>query len=165
MNVANLQTLLRSQAAFLADAGAAAKLVADFHASAEGLMPFAAMKLDELVVLLRQADEYRTTGILPAKAPTRKPKAPAPSAAEKIDAATRSLRDLYDRATASDFDPDTINTALAPIAKLTVPQLKDVARGFEIANIPSKKADLLAALLRKIEERREMHQRTNVGPQ
>src|SRR3954451_17227816 len=96
MNVANLQTLLRNQANFLADAGAAAKLVGDFQNIALGLEPFSALKLDELFVLLRQADEYRITGVLPVKAGRAKAAKSSPAAA--IEAATQTLRQLYEQA-------------------------------------------------------------------
>jgi hypothetical protein len=161
MNVANLQTLLRNQAAFLDDAGAAAKLVGDFRSVAQGLEPFATLKLDELFGLLRQAEEYRTTGLLPVKA--AKAKAPKPSAAAAIEAATQSLRQLYDQAIDPEFSFAAVDAALKAIAKLTVPQLKDVARGFDIASLPTKKADIVAAIGQKIKDRREMHQRTIIN--
>jgi len=160
MNVANLQTLLRNQAAFLADAGAAAKLVGDFRGIADGLEPFTALKFEELFVLLQQANEYRTTGILPVKA--GKPKAAKADKSAAIAAAVQSLRDLFDRALEADFAVEDVATQLKSIAKLTVPQLKDVARGFEIANVPAKKADILAALGQRITDRREMHRRAQV---
>lgn len=160
MNVANLQTLLKNQASFLADAGAAAKLVGDFHNVALGLEPFAGMKLDELFTLLQQANEYRTTGILPVKA--GKAKAAKPDATAIVQGAVQSLRDLFEKAIQPDFALESIDVALKAIGKLTVPQLKDVARGFEIANVPSKKADIVAALGSKIKDRREMHQRSTV---
>jgi hypothetical protein len=160
MNVANLQTLLRNQAAFLADAGAAAKLVADFDSVAQGLEPFAAMKLDDLFGLLRQADEYRSTGILPVK--VGKPKAAKPSAAAAIEAATQTLRQLYDQTIDPGFSFEAVDAALKSLGKLTVPQLKEVARATDIANVPTKKADIVAALGQKIKDRREMHQRAMV---
>lgn len=160
MNVANLQTLLRNQASFLSDAGAAAKLIADFRGVADAFGPFADMKLDEMFVLLQQANEYRSTGILPVKA--GKAKAVKPDATAVTSAAIQSLRDLFDQSLQPEFRVERVDEALKPIAKLTVPQLKDVARGFDIANIPSKKADIVAALGQKIKDRREMHQRASV---
>lgn len=165
MNVANLQKLLNNHADFLADAGAAAKIVNDFRAVAGGLSPFADMKLDELFSLLTQANEYRVTGVLPVKASKKPAKAPSASAEEKINIAVTSLREWFDRATTHDFTFDALDEVLAPIAKLTVPQLKEVARGIEIANVPTKKADIVAALRGKIEERREMHLRSFVEGQ
>jgi len=161
MNVSNVQTLLRNQASFLADAGASAKFIGDFRSVADGLEAFTDMKLEELFELLKQAHDYRTTGILPIKA--GKPKAAKPDASAVIAAATQSLRDLFERALEPDFSFDAVDGALKTVGKLTVPQLKEVARGFEIANVPTKKADILAALGQKIKDRREMHQRSQVN--
>ncbi len=160
MNVANLQTLLRNHASFLDDAGAAAKIGNDFRGVAQGLEPFAALKLDELFVLLQQANEYRATGILPVKA--GKTKAPKPSAAEAIQTAIQTLRRLHEQAIEPTFALESVDAALKTLGKLTVPQLKDVARGFDIANVPTKKGDIVAALGQKIKNRREMHRRTLV---
>ena len=163
MNVANLQTLLRNHASFLDDAGAAAKIGNDFRGVAQGLERFAGLKLDELFVLLEQANEYRTTGILPVKAGKAKaPKPPKPSAAEAIQSAIESLRQLHEQAIDPAFALESVDAALKTIGKLTVPQLKDVARGFDIANVPAKKGDIVAALGQKIKNCREMHQRTQV---
>jgi len=158
MNVTSLQTLLRNQATFLAEAGAAAKLVGDFQNVALGLEPFTALKLEELFALLRQADEYRTTGILPVKAGRAKAAKPSPAAA--IEAATQTLRQLYEQSIEPAFVLESVDEALKTVGKLTIPQLKDVARGLEIASVPTKKADIIAALGRKIKDRREMHHRT-----
>lgn len=158
MNVANLQTLLSNHAGFLEEAGATARLVADLRGLASGLAPLRDMSLGDFAGLVQQAAEYRATGVLPVKA-GRKTAAPA---TEKVAAAVTMLRDLFDRALDADFPVDAVDKALQGIGKLTVPQLKDVARGFEIANVPAKKADLLAALGEKIRARREMHQRVGV---
>lgn len=160
MNVANLQTLLSNHAGFLEDAGASARLVADLRGLAGGLAPLVEMSLADLVVLLNQAAEYRATGVLPVKAGRK----PAAAATEKVAAAVAVLRELFDRALDADFVSETLDTALRGIGKLTVPQLKEVARGFDIANVPAKKADILAALGEKIRARREMHQRVGVAP-
>lgn len=158
MNVASLQTLLSNHAGFLEEAGAAARLVADLRGLASALSPLAAMPLGDFATLVNQAAEYRATGILPGKNGRK----PAVDASAKITAAVTTLRELYDRALDADFAANDVDKALQGIGKLTVPQLKDVARGFEIANVPAKKADIVAALGEKILARREMHQRVSV---
>src|SRR5688572_21902703 len=109
MNVASLQALLRNQAAFLNEAGASKGLVGDFETLAAGLEPLQGLKLGELCELLRQAQEYRATGVLPVKAGRATAvKAPKVGAEEQIRGAVQRLSSLYERALDAGFRHDEV---------------------------------------------------------
>lgn len=166
MNVASLQTFLRSQAGFLTEAGAARALVGDFEMLAAGLEPLRGLKLAELCELLQQAHEYRTTGILPVKAgrSARAPKSARPSAEEQVRGAAQRLAALYERALDAEFRHDELDAELAGLGKLTVAQLKSIAAEFDVL-VPgkAKKNDIVDALGRKVRERRAFHGRTQIN--
>lgn len=163
MNLASLQSLLRSQAGFLASASAPAKLVGDLEALAESLTPFATLDAGQLAELVRHASHHRATGewlaVLGKKPSTRKPAAPKKSAEDLVREAVQRLEGLYAKALDADFAMDAVDAEVAGLGKLTVAQLTSVAAAIGIVGVPKKKADLLAALARRIKARREFHDR------
>ena len=68
MKVSSLQQFVRSLIAPIRAAGAAVKVTGDLEQTASDLEPFAQLDVWQLAELLRQAREYRDTGILPVAA-------------------------------------------------------------------------------------------------
>ena len=156
MNVASLQLLLRNQAHFAGEAGASQKVVGDIEGVAAGLEPFREMKFADLHELLRQAHDYKSTGILPVKS-TAKSRAVKAPPEQLIRETTQRLVALYESALDPGFSHEKLDAELKSMSKLTVPNLKAVAKAFEIVNIPSKKGEIIEAFGRKIKDRREFH--------
>lgn len=164
MIVANLQAFLRNLAGFLSDAGGGKQIVNEFEGLIEGLEPFQAMKLAEWCELLQQAQQYRQTGILPAKATrARKAARQTKSSEELVFEASQLVNRLYEEALDPGFRYEMVDAELASIAKLKADELKSIAGAFGISKLPRKKDDILAAIAQKIKGRREFHERTQVG--
>ena len=68
MNVAALQQFLRSLAQPMQSAGASQKVVAELEEAGQALEPFKDLDFAQFALFLRQADEYRRTGVLPTPA-------------------------------------------------------------------------------------------------
>jgi hypothetical protein len=168
MNIASLQAFLRSQAGFLSSAGGSAAVIKDLEAFVASLAPFESFGIDKVADLLRHASHHRETGewlpVLSAKkASTRAPRAPKKKPEDLIREAGQRLDALYAQALDPGFRFETVDADMQSFAKLTVAQLTSIAREFGIIDIPKKKADILAALGRKIKGRREFHDRTEIN--
>jgi hypothetical protein len=168
VNVGDVQTFLRNLGTLLA-AHQAKKPAADFDAFCDGLDPFRDQPLSVFAELLRAADEYRRTGILPtppAKAArTRKPAAGKPVLKRKddvaaVEQAAATLQALFDRAT----DPTLTHEAIeAEVNRLDrefdAEGLKAVARKFGISAGLTNKGAVKAKILGRICERKGRHER------
>jgi hypothetical protein len=157
MNVAELQSFLRSLAGPLASSGGK-KAADDLARAAVGLQPFAQMTVAQFADFLQQAEEYHRTGLLPAKGGGRK-KAAATDP-QKISKAVDQLRELYERAGNDSVDYSTIEREVAAVGKLKKDELISVAREFGISSSLKTKKDAAEAIGRRIRDRKESVQRT-----
>ncbi len=109
--------------------------------------------------------------LAPAKAeekPAEQPKAISSplkiDASDPVSSAHAQLDSLYKAATS---DPDILEKVQAfkpELAKLTKPQLTDVAKRFNIKYFPPNKGQAIDAIIRRIEDRRSFHERSTVTP-
>jgi hypothetical protein len=123
---------------------------------------------------LRDAAEYRRTGIIPAQpAKARKPATPrsgTPKQALKnkddvqaIEEAAAVLQGLFDRATDATLTHEMIETEVSRIDReFDAAGLKAVARRFGISSGLSSKAAVKTKLLGRITERKGRHERGEV---
>jgi len=161
MQVADLQQFVRNLGATLTAAGAKA-VAADLERAAAGLEPFKDMPIAQFGDFLAQAEAYVRTGVLPTKpGRARAAKAPAPDSAEKVRAVAQRVQELYERA----LDPSVPYAAIAAeIAaldkKLTKNEALQVAREVGIVKSLRTKKEALEEVRRKIDERKESHERT-----
>src|SRR4051812_25207480 len=124
MKVAELQHFLGNIVPFARAAGASEKVLTELGRTLQCLDPFREKNLTDFNDFLRKADEYDRTGKLTAPisnggGKSRSTKAPALS----VDDAVKVYMDLYAQATDPALTFAEIDAKLAPIAKLTEPQL------------------------------------------
>jgi hypothetical protein len=162
MQVADLQQFVRSLGTTLQSAGAKSA-AGDLEKAAAGLEPFKDMGIAQFGDFLAQAETYARTGVLPTtgKSRTRAPKAPPQDSAEKVRNATQRVQDLYERAIDPGMQYAAIDTEIKAIDKsLKKDELVQVARNFGISKALKSKKDATEEILRKINERKESHERT-----
>ncbi|MDR3638932.1 MAG: hypothetical protein P4L84_34320 [Isosphaeraceae bacterium] len=165
MLVSNLQQFIRLLVPPLTASGinasAGKNVTSSLEALAAALEPFAGMSTDELTELLRAAEEYRRTGVLPAWVSNGKatPKAVKATKAPKLSPAdaVAKLRDLQERP--QSVDSAEIERAVEGLSGLTLKELQDVQRGFLGVTIGKTKNDALAALRKKIDDARASRER------
>jgi len=156
MKVGNLQQFIRSLAAPLQQAGAAAKVVNDLEQTSQDLQPFAEWEVWQLGELLRQAKEYRDTGILPAPPAKRggAKKAATPKAEPKVLIAeyAEKVRALRDRAAAPDAAREAVTAELTALnlGALSGPVLVGVAGELGHPLPKSTKKEKAAERLRRL---------------
>lgn len=164
MLVSNLQQFIRLLAPPLVAAGlnqsAGKNVTASLESLAAALEPFGTMSTDQLTELLRAAEEYRRTGILPAapvkRGASAKAKAPKAPKLTPVDAVAM-LRDLQERSLS--LEPSEISGEVKKLLDLTADQLREVQREFLGATIGKKKDEMLAALQKKIDDSRASRER------
>jgi len=165
MIVANLQALLQAtrQFAEAADVSGAAK--EKLAAVCESLEPFRAMDVSAFAELLRQADEYRTTGVLPilskpVKVSSKTAKATPEDSARKVEQLAKQLNDLSAVVHQESVGFGAIDEICAVIGKLTAPEVKQIAEQFGI-KLSSKttKPKALEEIKRKLTEQKGSAQR------
>lgn len=170
MTIGDVQTCLRSLAGLLA-AHQGKKPAADFDAFCEGLDPFREQPIGMFAQFLRDAAEYRRTGIVPA--PTKAGRAAkvsrAKSALKKkddlpaIEEAAATLQQLFDRATDPSVTHEAIEAAVGQIERaFDAEGLKAVARQFGVTSGLSTKSATSAKILSRIAERKGRHERGEV---
>lgn len=162
MTVGDLDRYLRN----LADAIGKAKGVTDgLTATADALLPFGDMQLPAFAAFLRDAKQYKETGILPA-APVKggKKAAAKPAAAPKPDPKTllELVKDLHARALS---DPtitrEVVERQVNAFEKLTALALTDILKQLDYKNIPKTKPDMLKALTQHVMQRVGSYQRAD----
>lgn len=128
---------------------------------AAALEPFASMSTDQLAALLRDAEEYRRTGILPQVYSGKKvasPRAKAPKAPKLTPSeAVAKLRDLQDRSL--NLEPGQIAAEVKGLASLTQKELQEVQKEFLGVVVGKKKDELVAALQKKLDDSRASRER------
>jgi len=164
MQVADLQQFVRNLGTTLQSAGAKA-VAGDLEKAAAGLEPFKGMAIAQFNDFLAQAEAYARTGVLPttgkSRARARAPKAPPQDSAEKVRDATQRVQDLYERAIDASVQYAVIDAEIKAIDKaLKKDELVQVARNFGISKSLKSKKDAAEEILRKINERKESHERT-----
>ncbi len=92
--------------------------------------------------------------------PAKPPKVGGSPAAKDASARAKSL---FDDALTSGTLFDDVKSLKGDLAKLTIPQLKEVAASVEISNVPKTKGQIVDAIGQRILDRREMHERGKVG--
>src|ERR1700682_4538934 len=111
MNVAVLQQFLRSLAAPLQAAGAAAKVTHDLEQTSQALEPFKESDFGQFAAFLVQADEFNRTKLLPMLKTKSRPRGEAKTLNEaQIQHLVREVRRLEERAAA----PSASRGELAP---------------------------------------------------
>ena len=131
---------------------------------ADALEPFRALSIEVLTDLLKATDTMQREGKFPDWLMSRKPsgggsRTPKPPKAAPAEIVAE-LRVLLGRA--SGLDPEAIRLELAPLNKLTVTELKSIQRDFLGGISGSKKADLIAAIEKKLQDHRAHHARAEV---
>jgi len=128
---------------------------------ASAFEPFREMDVDRLVELLQILEQYRGREIpewvfaqKAAPKKSRAPKAPKISVDEAVD----KLRQLQQRARS--MEPAAIEAEVMTLKPLTVTDLKKVQTEFLGGVVGKKKDELLAALVKKIEDVRASHDRS-----
>ena len=164
MKVADLQQFLRSLGGPLQAAGASQKVVAELERAAAALDRFGSSTIADFAQFLEMADQYMKTGVLPERA-AKAARAAKPRAVRNakltIDEAVHLMQRLYEQAIEPDMDYTRIDENFAPLRKLTVKELLQVAQGIDLP-LPArmKKDDVLKRLLLRIQERKENFDRT-----
>lgn len=158
MKVADLQSFLRSLAQPL-EASGGKKAAADLERAGEGLERFKDWSVPEFADFLARAEEYARTGIVPKKGTSATRKKTADP--EKVRAVAQRLRDLYERATDDALSYTEIESEVQKAGKqLLKDDTLQVAKELGISGSLKTKKDALAAIERKIAERKESYQRT-----
>jgi hypothetical protein len=141
------------------------------------LEPFKALSLGAFAHFLRDADEYKRTGVVPvpagkksraAKAPkapeppkTPKPKPKTKDDAEAIRSAVGRLQGLYDRFADKTLTQAIIEAAVEEINKeFDADGLKAVARQFGISSGLTSKKAAKSKIVNRIVERKDRHERS-----
>lgn len=160
MKVAELQHSLGHIVAFAKSAGASDKVTAELDRALQCFDPFKEKTLTEFSDFLRRADEFDRTGALqPPARKAAKPRTPK-AAALTADAAAQIFTSLHDRATDPTLTYEEIDAALAPLDKLKIPQLLEVAAKVNVT-VPSKpKKEIVRELTSRIKELKASHERT-----
>jgi hypothetical protein len=162
MQVADLQQFVRNLGTTLHSAGAKS-VAGDLEKAAAGLEPFKDMAIAQFSDFLAQAETYARTGVLPTtgKPRGRAPKPPPQDSAEKVRSATQRVQDLYERAIDPALPYAAIDAEVKAVDKaLNKDELMQLARSFGISKPLKSKKDATAEILRKINERKESHERT-----
>jgi hypothetical protein len=171
VNVGEFQSLLKGLGDFLA-AHQGKKPAEAFEKFRAALEPFRDVPLDQFAEFLRQAEEYRRTGIVPvgAKKPAREQKAAQAKAtkaplktkddAEAIRQAVAELQKLYERATDPTLDYGEIERTVERIGKeFDVNGLKAVAKEFGVGDGLKTKDAARHNIEDKIKSRKGRHER------
>ena len=159
MKVAVLQQFLRSLAAPLHAAGAAAKVTQDLEQTSQALEPFKENDFGEFAAFLVQADEFNRTKLLPLLKTKARPRgAPKALNEAQVQHLVGEVRRLEERAAA----PGAARTELAPeldrlgLDNLNKPEAVAVAQAL---GIPTKArttaADAVSQMRRLVLEGRE----------
>lgn len=163
MKVSSLQQYMLSLVAPLQSSGAAAKVTTDLEQTSHDLQPFAEMEVWQLAELLRQAREYRDTGVLPA--PAKKRAAGGPRASKpKGDPAVvldyaQKVRALEERAAAPESTREELAEGLEKLSlgKLTKDVLVGIAKELSRpVNGRTTKPQAIDQIRRVVLERKEM---------
>lgn len=163
MNVAALQKHLRDLAEFLESSDAGKTVVKGVKAISDGLSPFAAETVEAFAEFLKQAEEYRRTGVLPlGKAKKAAATAKAVVAPPALDEVKGKVAALYGQAPTA-TDPQ-ISALLDPLEKqFKLPDLQAIAEVVGVGGTASKlrtKGKVIEEIRRAIVERRGMAQRS-----
>jgi hypothetical protein len=175
VNVGDLQQFLRSLGTLLA-ANQGKAPAKEFDAFCDGLAPFRDQGVAAFAQFLRDAEEYKRTGAVPAsrKAAARKPRAVKPAAPKRqplkkkddvqaVEEAAAVLQGLYDRATDPALTHEAIEAEVDRIDReFDGEGLKAVARKFGITSGLTSKGAAKAKVLARIAERKGRHERGEV---
>jgi hypothetical protein len=175
VNVGDFQALLKGLGDFL-DAHQGKKPAEAFEKFRLGLEPFRDVPLDQFAEFLRQAEEYRRTGIVPvgAKKAAREKKPAQPKApkvplktkgdAEAIRQAVAELQKLYERATDPTLDYGKIEKTVERISKeFDTNGLKAVAKEFGVGSGSKTKDAARSNIEEKIKSRKGRHERNEAA--
>lgn len=128
----------------------------DLERAVEGLKPFADMTLPELSSFLGQAEEYRRTGVLPAK-PRRPTKRSDPAIARK---ALAELEKMYAEPARQSYSE--LRAHVDRLSKtLKKADLVEVAKAFDAGSSFKTKRDAADAIFKRLESRVASHDRTS----
>jgi hypothetical protein len=181
MNVSDLQSLVTAAARFAGAAGANTTVQGKLEGVTTALAPFAGMDLASFAELLRQAEEYHRTGVLPVAAtkgratkpkepkPPKEPKAPKPpkpTAAEKAQEVERLIRELhalYLVVHEETVSYGAIDEIIESVGRLAKAEVIHVAKGFGL-KLATKagKEGALAEIKRKLIEQKASAERIRV---
>jgi hypothetical protein len=172
VNVGDIQTFLKSLGTLL-EAHQGKKPATEFAAFCDGLEPFRELSVGGFGQFLRDAAEYKRTGILPVpsgkkgraaapkKAAAPKVKAKTKDDVETVRAAAVRLQGLYDRFADAALTTVLIDAEVDRIEKeFDAEGLKAVARAFGITSGLKGKAAVKGKIRDKILERKDRHQRS-----
>lgn len=165
MIVADVQALLLAAKNFAEAAEISAAAKTKLATICEALEPFRSMDVSAYTALVRQAEEYRTTGVLPVPAKTtsrssRKPKLTAEDSARHVEQLVKQLRELYAVVHEETVGFGAIDELCDVIGKLSKPQILQVATGFGIKVLSkTTKPQALQEIKRKLTEQKGSAQR------
>ena len=121
--------------------------------------PFKVRSLGDFSEFLQRADEYDRTGKLTVPVSAAKGRAGKTNGAA-VDKAVETYRDLLGRAASPATTWSDIDAVMKPIAKLTVPQLLEVAAKVEVPVPQKPKSEIVDALKRRATELKASAERT-----
>jgi hypothetical protein len=159
MNVADMQALLMAGKQFAEAAEISSTARGKLDRLCEALEPFRTMEVSDFSELLRQAEEYRQTGILPVSgkatkgSPKSKPATEIPS--PQGERLLQQLRDLYAVVHEESVGFGAIDEMCAAIGKLNAAEVKYIAEQFGL-RMSSKmtKPKSLEEIKRKLTEQK-----------
>jgi hypothetical protein len=158
MTVADLEIFLRSLSTMLAPNAKAVAGELDFVC--EKLVVFREMKIKAFGEFLEKAEAYSRGALAPK---TKKPAAPKkvkdPDRPAKLLAAARHW---FEHALDPETTPEAVETEIRAFNDLTKPQLEAVAKDFDLFKKFKNKPEILDGIIRRILDRRGMHQRSLV---
>jgi hypothetical protein len=163
MKVAQLARLLDSILVGF-DGIVSATPATELNSFARAMQPFAGATVPEFVGFLEQFGvEFQKVGTisLQGKISGSKPrKEPKPNSAEQVAVAVAAIRSLYSEIDRGSVDEPRVNQVLAPINKMTVPQLHQVLAGLDIAEKPRTKAKVIEKIAQVIRHQLESRARS-----
>ncbi len=163
MNVKDLQQFLLSLKQPLSTCGAKA-VSGDLERVCRGLEPFRELPVARFADFLVEAETYARTGVVPTTGRARS--SAGKSAARKTDpesirTAVDSIRSFYDRVTSPEVDYAMIDAEVKRLEKsFTKESVLEIAAGFGITTPLKTKKAALDEIRRRLNERKESHQRT-----
>lgn len=165
MNVTDLQQFLRSLAQPLTSAGGR-KAADDLEKAVQGMEPFREMSVQQFSEFLARAEHLVRTGELPTTGGRSRSRSgqPRPGSEEQVKEATQRVLDLYEQAQEPDFNPESARQTVQELNRLTLNELKLVARELDLNRSYRTKEDALNDIERKITGRRDETERGGARP-
>ena len=160
MTVEDMRALLLAAKQFAEAANISGSATNKLTDVTEALGPFGTMDISTFATLLRQAEEYKRTGVLPAPAkPTKNPSkrsgTSSVNSAERVEQLVKQLNDLYAVVDQNSVGFGAIDEICDAVGRLGKAQVLKIAEGFDIrTQSKTTKAQAVDEIKRKLTEQK-----------